>query len=101
MFKYSKKIVGYLYQKRKKEGLVTHLNNNEEYLKIRKIFEEKVLSTLSDRKAQLKLAQLSISESIRNDPEKYSSLIFKVCLHLQIIAAGITVTSYMYGQKQH
>ncbi|MGB7955706.1 MAG: hypothetical protein WCF23_17170 [Candidatus Nitrosopolaris sp.] len=64
--------MGYLYQKRMQEGLVTHFeNNNEEYLKIkiRKIFEEKVLSTLSDRKTQLKLAQLSISESIRNDPE--------------------------------
>jgi hypothetical protein len=71
MFKYSKKIVGYLYQKRMKEGLVTHLeNNNEEYLKIRKTVEEKVLSTLSDRKALLKMALLSINESIRNDLKK-------------------------------
>jgi hypothetical protein len=81
--------VGYLYQKRMKEGLVAHFeNNNEEHLKIR---NQKVLC--QDRKALLKLALLSISESIRNDPEKYSSLIFIICLRLQqeIIAAGITI----------
>lgn len=47
----TKKIVGYLYQKRMKEGLVAHLeNNNEEYLKIRKTVEEKVLSTFQIEK---------------------------------------------------
>jgi hypothetical protein len=77
-----------------KEGLIAPFeNNNEEYLNIRKTVEEKVLSTLSDRKALLKLALLSISESIRNSPEKYSPLIFIICLRLQqeIIAAGITL----------
>ena len=48
-------------------------NNNEEYIKIRKTIEEKVHSILSDRKMLLKLALLSLTESMRKDPDKYSS----------------------------
>ncbi len=67
-----------LRQKRMKlEALVKQFeNNNEEYVKIRKTVEEKVISTLSDGKLLLRLAVLSIIESIRNNPDKYSSLIY-------------------------
>ena len=59
------------------EALVKQFeNNNEEYIKVRKTIEEKLISTLSDGKMLLKLAVLSIVECIRNNPDKYSSLIY-------------------------
>ena len=64
-------------QKNKLEGLVDHFqNNNEEYIKIRNTVEEKVISVLSDRKMLLKLALLSLTESMRKDPDKYNAFIF-------------------------
>ena len=65
-------------QKRMKlEALVRQFeNNNPEYVKIRKTAEEKVSNTLSNGKDLLKLALSSLTESLREDPEKYSSLIY-------------------------
>src|ERR1051326_742042 len=61
----------------KLQGLVKHFeNNNEEYTTIRKTAEGKVHSTLSDQKMVLKLALLSLTESMKNDPNKYSHLIY-------------------------
>jgi hypothetical protein len=51
-------------------------NNNEEYVKIRNTVEQKVQSILSDRRMVLKLALLSLIESMRKDPDKYSHLIY-------------------------
>jgi hypothetical protein len=42
-------------------------NSNEGYIKIRNTVEQKVHSVLSDRKMVLKLALLSLIESMRND----------------------------------
>jgi hypothetical protein len=50
-------------------------NNSEEYLKIRKTVEEKVSSILLDSKGLLRLACFSLMDSMRKDPDKYSSLI--------------------------
>jgi hypothetical protein len=64
-------------QRIKQEAIVKHFeNNNEEYIKIKKTVEEKVHSILSDRKMVLKLALLSITESMKNDPDRYSRLIY-------------------------
>ena len=58
------------------EALVSHFqNNNEEYVKIRKVVEHKVYSTLSNVALLLKLAVYSVIHSIRNNPEQYISLI--------------------------
>jgi hypothetical protein len=67
-----------LQQKRmKQEALVKQFkNNNEEYAKIKKTVEEKVHSILSDRRMVLKLALLSLTDSMKNDPDKYSRLIY-------------------------
>ena len=67
-----------LYQKRMKlEAAVRYFeNNNEGYIKIRKTVEEKVISILSDAKPLLKIALLSLTESMRKDPYKYSSFIY-------------------------
>lgn len=60
----------------KEEALVRQFeNNNREYVKITRTIEEKVRATLTNRKKLLELAALSIVESIRKHPEKYSSLI--------------------------
>ena len=64
-------------QKVRLEGLVDNFqNNNEEYVKIRKAVEEKVVSILSNRKMVLKLALLSLTESMRKDPDKFNAFIF-------------------------
>ena len=51
-------------------------NSNEVYIKIRKTVEEKVVSILSDAKPLSRIALLSLTESMRKDPSKYSSLIY-------------------------
>jgi archaellum component FlaC len=59
------------------EDLVNRFeNNNGEYLKIHQTVKDKVGSTLSDEKGLLRLALYSLIESIRNEPVKYSSLIY-------------------------
>jgi hypothetical protein len=64
-------------QKVRLEGLVDSFqNNNEEYFKISKTVEEKVNSILSNSKMLLKLALLSLTESMRKDPNRYISLIY-------------------------
>jgi hypothetical protein len=62
----------------KLESIVRHFqNNNEEYVKIRNTVEQKVIGILSDRRMVLKLALLSLIESMRKDSYKYSSLIYQ------------------------
>jgi hypothetical protein len=51
-------------------------NNNEEYIKLLKSIESKVQDSLSCKKTFLKLAIFSLIESMRNNPEKYSSLVY-------------------------
>jgi len=53
-------------------------NNNEEYIKITKTVEEKVVCVLSNGKVLLKCALLSITESARNDPEKYKLIFYNI-----------------------
>ena len=62
----------------KQEAIAKHFENSNEvyYIKIRKTVEEKVHSVLSDQRMVLKLALLSLTESMKNDPDKYSSLIY-------------------------
>ena len=64
-------------QKVRLEGLVDNFqNDNEGYVKIRNTAEEKVVSILSDKKMLLKLALLSLTESMRKNPDRYISLIY-------------------------
>jgi hypothetical protein len=59
----------------KLEAFVYNFRNNDDgYTKLIKTIEEEVLRILSNKKALLKLAVLSIDESIRNNPDKYSPL---------------------------
>jgi len=63
-------------QKRMKlEAIVRQFeNNNLEYVKIRKTTEEKVHAKLSKGKDLLKLGLFSLTETIRDQPDKYNAL---------------------------
>jgi transposase len=72
-------------------------NNNEEYLKINQTVRENVSSILSNAKSLLRLALDSLIESVRNDPAKYSPLVY-YCNNNNMSMSS----SYMYGgQQQH
>lgn len=59
------------------EALVTNFKNtNEEYLTIKKTVERKVMPLLTGSRTLLQCALLSLIESMRKDPDKYSSLIY-------------------------
>jgi chromosome segregation ATPase len=51
-------------------------NNNEDYVKLIKSIENKVHDFLLDKKKFLNTAIISLIESMRNDPEKYSALVY-------------------------
>jgi hypothetical protein len=51
-------------------------NYNEEYVEVIKSIENKVHDFLSDKKKLLNTAIISLIESMRNDPEKYSALVY-------------------------
>jgi hypothetical protein len=92
-----------LQQKRmKQEALVKHFeNNNEEYINIVKN-EEKVVSSLSNSKKLLKMAILSLAETMRNDPDKYSSIIHYIDKSPSMATIDYRpsqhyAVSYMYG----
>ena len=69
-----------LHQKKMKlEALVNDFqDNNEEYLKVIKNVGEEVLGGLSNVKMFLRCAILSITESIRNNPERYRSFFYNM-----------------------
>jgi hypothetical protein len=51
-------------------------NNDEEYVKVIKSIENKVQDSLSNKKAFLKLALFFLIESMRSNPDKYTSLMY-------------------------
>jgi len=65
-----------LHQKKMKlESLVNDFQDrNEEYLNVIKSVGEEVLSALPNVKVLLRCALLSITESIRNNPERFRSI---------------------------
>jgi chaperonin cofactor prefoldin len=66
----------------KEEALARHFrSNNSEYINIIKTVEEKVPDMLSNRKALLNLAVLCITDSIKEDSEKYSYLVQDLYRH--------------------
>jgi DNA-binding protein H-NS len=83
----------------KEEALARHFrSNSSEYIKIGKTVEEKVRETLSNRKALLKLAALCLTESIKENPEKYSYLVQQNTSSTIDYAIPYFNPFYMYGQ---
>jgi hypothetical protein len=75
-------------------------NNDEGHIKIRNTVEQKVHSILSDKKTLLKLALLSLIESMRNNPDKYNALIFCDTLRIQTTGYSDYYDTVIYGQQQ-
>jgi hypothetical protein len=72
--------------------------NNEEYLKIKKTVEQEVTRILLEGKELLNLAFYSLMESMRMDPDKYSSIIY---YNPSTIGYGnpFYEPSYIHGQQ--
>ncbi|HEU4446525.1 MAG TPA: hypothetical protein VFR94_17775 [Nitrososphaeraceae archaeon] len=73
--KYKQEIENLHKRKTKLENLLREFGNNNGYRKIRQAAEEEVTNSLSKRKDLLKLATISVIESITKDPTKYNFLI--------------------------
>jgi hypothetical protein len=58
------------------EFVYNYKNNDKEYVEVIKSIENKVHDFLSDKKRLLKTAIISLIGSMRNDPEKYSALVY-------------------------
>ena len=73
---------------------------NEEYLKIKTTVEQEVTRILLDGKGLLNLAFYSLMESMRKDPDKYSSLIYNNSAS-SITGYGIVPYdgTYVYGYQ--
>jgi hypothetical protein len=68
-----------LQKKMKLEALVNDFqDNNEEYVKIKQTVKREVEITMADRRQLLKLAVLSIFESLRKDPRKFYALYYNM-----------------------
>jgi hypothetical protein len=86
----------------KLEDLVRQFeNDNLEYVKIGKTAKEKVLTALSDRKGLLKLVFLCLTQSMRNEPEKYNSLIHYDGSSSRAYSRHYYGGPYIYGQQQY
>jgi hypothetical protein len=77
-------------------------NNNEEYLKINQTVRENLSSILSNAKTFLRFALDSLIGSIRNDPVKYSPLIYYCNNNNNNMSMSTSTTnsSYRYGGQQ-
>jgi transposase len=101
-----RKQMGELYQQMTRlEALVDDFqNNSEECIKITRAVEEKVLSVLSNVKVLLRCAILSITESIRNNPERFRSLFYNMLPSIidcyDSNGQQDYAVSYMYGPDQ-
>ena len=84
------------------EAIVKHFENSNEvyYIKIRKTVEEKVISILSNSKMLLKLALLSLTESMRKDPDRYISLIYHNNTYSDTEYNSQNYETASYGQQQ-
>jgi hypothetical protein len=71
------KLEGLRQERTKEEALVKNFQDtNEQHVKIRSIAEEKVQDTLSKSKVLLKYALLSLVQSMKKDPNTFTSLIY-------------------------
>ena len=64
-------------QAAKMEAFVNNYkNNDQEYAKLKKSTEDIMRNTLSEKKRFVELATFSVIESMRTNPDKYSSLVY-------------------------
>ena len=83
------------------ENLVTQFkNNNEEYLNIKQVAEEKVKDVLTYGKLILKFATLSVIESLRSNPELYNFISYSTSVETTSASYESNYLSLMSGGRQ-
>jgi hypothetical protein len=88
-------------EKTKLEAIITGFrSNNEEYLKIKQVAEEKVKDVLTNGKTLLKFATASVIESLRRNSELYNFIIHDNPNNTTIIY-GSNYLSLMSGGQNH
>jgi hypothetical protein len=76
-------------------------SNNQEYLKIKQVSEEKVKDVLTNGKLLLKFATLSVIESLRTDSELYNFISYSTSVETTATTYGSNYLSLMSsGRKQ-
>jgi hypothetical protein len=78
-------------------------SNNQEYLKIKQVSEEKVKDVLTNGKLLLKFATLSVIESLRTDSELYNFISYSTSVETTATTYGSNYPSSMLlgRQQQH
>jgi hypothetical protein len=76
-------------------------NNSEEYVKIRSCVKQAVKSALSDDRHLLKLALVSLVESLRANPSIFNSLIYSVPSKVAISKSIITDSAWSSSNDYH
>ena len=84
----------------KLQALVRQVENNNEYLKIKQTVKQEVECILTDRRQLLKLALLSLTDSMKNDPDKYSHLIYNNNTSSTPRTQATDYYTASYGQQQ-
>jgi hypothetical protein len=88
-------------EKARLDALLTGFkNNNEEYLKIKQAAEEKVKDVLTDGKLLLKIATLSVIESLRSNPELYNFVSYSISNNTTISYGSTCPSLILSGQQQ-
>jgi DNA repair ATPase RecN len=73
--KYKGEVKNLQKEKTKLSTLIAKFENSKEYKRIRQAVKEEVTNSLSKRKDLLKLAAISVIESVTRDPDKYNFLV--------------------------
>ena len=89
-------------EKARIENFVTQFkNNNEEYLKIKQVAEDKVKDILTDSKLLLKFAIFSVIESSRSNPELYNFVSYSISNNTTISYGSNYPSLMVSGRQQH
>src|SRR5215208_5848488 len=83
-------------------NLVTHFkSNNEEYLKIKQVAEDKVKDVLTNSKLLLKFTIFSVIESLRSNPKLYDFISYSTSVENTSTIYGSNYLSLMSGRQPH
>ena len=87
-------------KKARLEDIVTEFkSNNEEYLKIKQVAEDKVKDVLTNGKLLLNFANASVIESLRSNPELYNFVSYSISNNTTI-SYGSNYPSLMSSRRQ-
>jgi hypothetical protein len=82
-------------------NLVTHFkSNNEEYLKIKQVAEDKVKDVLTNSKLLLKFTIFSVIESLRSNPKLYDFISYSTSVENTSTIYGSNYPSLMLSGRQ-